>query len=132
MSHSDLIADFLTRVRNASRAGLRYADVRWSKMIQSIAEVLKEELFIEQILLREENGMMQMRVYLKYGPKRHPIIRGLRRVSTPGRRMWVRHCEIPSVLNGLGVAILSTSQGVLSSRVARERRIGGELLCYVW
>jgi small subunit ribosomal protein S8 len=132
MCQSDPIADFLTRIRNASSAGHRYADVRWSKMLQNIAEVLKESLFIEQILVRSEGTVPQMRVYLKYGAKRKPIIRGITRASKPGCRKYVGCNEIPRIQNGLGLAVLSTHQGVVSSKTARERGVGGELLCYVW
>lgn len=132
MSQSDPIADFLTRVRNASSAGLRYADIRWSKAVQYIAEVLKEAQFIEHILVRDEDGIMKMRVFLKYGAKRSPIIRGLRRVSKPGSRRYVSSGKIPTVMNGLGLVVMTTPQGVMSGRLAREKCVGGEVLCYVW
>jgi small subunit ribosomal protein S8 len=132
MSQSDLIADFLTRVRNASAAGLRYADIRWSKSVQNVAEVLKEASFVEHILVRNEDGMASMRVFLKYGAKRKPVIRGLRRASKPGCRRYVACDKIPSVMNGLGLTVISTSRGVMSGKAAREKRVGGELLCYVW
>jgi small subunit ribosomal protein S8 len=132
MSQSDPIADFLTRVRNASDARLRYADVRWSKAVQHIAEVLKSAHFIEHILVRTDDGFPKMRVFLKYGTKKTPIIRGLRRVSTPGRRRYVACKEIPSVMNGLGLTVMSTPQGVMSGKNAREKHVGGEVLCYVW
>lgn len=132
MSQTDVIADFLTRVRNASAAGLRYADIRWSKAVQNVAEVLKEANFIEHILVRNEDGFTKMRVFLKYGAKRKPVIRGLRRTSTPGCRRYVPCDKIPSVMNGLGLAVVSTSRGVMSGKAAREKRVGGELLCYVW
>jgi small subunit ribosomal protein S8 len=132
MSQCDLISDFLTRVRNASAAGLKFADIRWSKTVQDVAEVLKESNFIEHILVRNEDGMPRMRVFLKYGAKRKPIIRGLRRTSTPGCRRYVACDKIPSVMNGLGLAVVSTSRGVMSGTDAREKRVGGELMCYVW
>jgi small subunit ribosomal protein S8 len=132
MCHSDTIADFLTRVRNATKAGHRYTDVRWSKVVEQIAETLKEALFIEHVLVRTENGKSLMRVFLKYGAKRTSVIRGLRRISSPGRRMYVGIEEIPSVMNGLGLAVLSTPQGVMSGHKARDKHVGGELLCYVW
>ena len=129
---NDLVADFLTRVRNASSAKLRFADVRWSKLVEDVAEVLKEASFIEHILVRNEGVPATMRVFLKYGAKRKAIIRGLRRVSSSGCRRYVSCDKIPSVMNGLGVAIVSTSRGVMSGRNAHEKRVGGELLCYVW
>jgi small subunit ribosomal protein S8 len=132
MSQSDLISDFLTRVRNASSAGLKYADIKWSKMVESIAEVLKEANFIEHILVRNEKGLMTMRVFLKYGVKRKPIIRGLRRASSPGCRRYVSCGKIPNVMNGLGLVAVSTSRGVMSGTLAREKGLGGEMLCYVW
>ncbi len=132
MSQSDPIADFLTRVRNASDAKLRYADIRWNKTVQHIAEVLKNANFIEHILVRTDDGFPQMRVFLKYGVKRAPIIRGLRRVSSPGCRRYVGAKKIPSVMNGLGLTVMSTPQGVMSGKSAREKGVGGEVLCYVW
>lgn len=132
MSQSDPIADFLTRVRNASDARLRYADIRWNKTVQSLAEVLKEANFIEHILVRSDEGIQKMRVFLKYGTKKTPIIRGLRRVSTPGCRRYVGCDKIPSVMNGLGITVMSTPQGVMTGKKAREKRVGGEILCYVW
>ena len=132
MSQSDMIADFLTRVRNASKAGLRFADVRWSKIVQDVAEVLQESMFIEHILVRNDGVPATMRVFLKYGAKRKPIIRGLRRVSSSGRRRYVTCDKIPSIMNGLGVAVVSTSRGVMSGKNAHEKRVGGELLCYAW
>jgi small subunit ribosomal protein S8 len=132
MCQSDVIADFLTRIRNASRAGHRYADVRWNKMVQSIAEVLKEASFVEHFLVRTEGGITQMRVFLKYGAKRKSILKGLRRISKPGCRRWVKTSEIPTILNGLGLAVVSTSQGVMSGKKARELNVGGELVCCVW
>jgi small subunit ribosomal protein S8 len=133
MSHSDPVADFLTRIRNASSAGLRFADVRWNKFVEHIAEVLKGDVFIEHILVRtNEDGMQEMRVFLKYGPKRAPVIHGVKRVSTPGRRRYVGSQHVPCVMNGLGTSVLSTSQGVMSGKKARENHVGGELLCVVW
>ena len=132
MSQSDPIADFLTRVRNASDAGLRFADIRWSKLVQRVAEVLKDAYFIEHILVRTDDGIPKMRVFLKYGVKRAPIIRGLRRMSKPGCRRYVGSHAIPSVMNGLGLAVISTPQGVMSGKKARENGVGGEVLCYVW
>ncbi len=132
MSLSDPIADFLTRLRNASTAGHRHTDVMWSKLIQSLAEILKSTGFIEQYLVREVDGKNEMRVFLKYNAMRKPIIRGLKRISLPGRRRYVGADHIPSVFNGLGISIISTSQGILSSHEARKKHVGGEVLCYVW
>ena len=132
MSQSDPIADFLTRVRNASSAKLRYADIRWNKTVQRIAEVLKGAQFIEHILVRTDDGQSKMRVFLKYGPKKSPIIRGLRRVSSPGCRRYVGSKNIPGVMNGLGVTVMSTPEGIMTGKHAREKGVGGEVLCYVW
>ncbi len=132
MSQSDPIADFLTRVRNASAAKLRYADIRWNKTVQRMAEVLKSANFIEHILVRTEDGCPKMRVFLKYGVRRTPVIRGVSRVSSPGCRRYVGSNKIPKVMNGLGLAVMSTPQGIMSGKNAREKGIGGEVLCYVW
>ena len=132
MSLSDPIADFLTRIRNASRAKQRYVEVRWSLLIQSMSDVLKSFHLIDQYLVREMDGKMEMRVFLRYDKSGHPIIRGLKRVSTPGRRVYVTRDRIPNVFNGLGISIVSTSRGVMSSHDARKNGVGGELLCYAW
>lgn len=132
MSVSDPIADFLTRIRNASCAKLRYADIRWNKLVQNMADVLKEANLIDQYLVRDLNGKMQMRIFLKYDLRGRSILRGLKRVSSPGCRVYVTKDRIASVFNGLGISILSTSQGVLSGHAARNRGVGGEVLCFVW
>lgn len=132
MSLSDPIADFLTRIRNASRAKLRFVDVRWSKIVQNMADVLKEANLVDQYLVRELDGKMQMRLFLRYDLKGQSIIRGLKRISKPGRRIFAPCDQIASVFNGLGISVLSTSQGVLSGHEARKKRVGGEVLCYVW
>lgn len=129
---TDPIADFLTRIRNATAARHKYVDVNWSKMNQSIAQVMQESGFIEQFLVRSEGGISTMRVYLRYTRGRASVIRGLKRVSTPGRRYYVGYEDMPSVFNGLGISIVTTSQGVLSGQEARRRKVGGELLCFVW
>ena len=131
MSCSDTVAEFLTCIRNAARARHRYVDVHWSTLRQNIAQVLKDQGFVEHFLVRKDAKPM-MRIFLRYTRERHSIIRGLVRVSTPGRRRYVGHERIPSVFNRLGVAIVSTSQGVLADAEARKKKVGGELLCYVW
>lgn len=132
MAVNDLIADLLTRVRNASRAERRYVDVIWSKMNESIAQILKDQGYIDHFLVKEENKKKAMRLFLKYLPNRKSVIRGLKRVSKLGRREYVDVDGIPTVFNGIGIAILSTSKGVLVGSKAREERVGGELLCLVW
>jgi small subunit ribosomal protein S8 len=131
MSHSDPVADFLTRVRNGLKAKHRYVDIRCNKLVHCIAEVLREESFVEQVLLRTEGNAQEMRVFLKYGVKRKPVLTVLNRVSSPGCRRYVRSDKIPYVKNGLGMAIVSTSQGVMSGQKARQLGLGGELLCCV-
>lgn len=132
MSCNDPIADLLTRIRNASMARHRFVDVQWSNMLQNIAQVLKNESFIEHFLVREQDGKTEMRIFLRYSSTRQPLIRGLTRVSNSGRRRYIGYDEIPRVFNGLGISILSTSKGVLVGSEARNRKVGGELLCYVW
>src|SRR5882762_3482865 len=127
MSLSDPIADLLTRIRNASTAHHRYVDVSWSVLNQNIAQILKEEQFVDHFLVKEEDGKSTMRIFLRYGTNREPIIRGLRRISNPGCRKYVGHSKIPRVFNGLGISIVSTSKGVLAGKDARSRKVGGEL-----
>ena len=133
MSMTDPIADMLTRLRNACTSKHRRVDMPASKMKVEIARILKENNFIQDYRLVEtEEGRQLLRVVLRYAAGGQPVIRELRRVSTPGLRKYVGVTEIPRVRNGLGMAILSTSQGVLSDREARQRRAGGELLALVW
>lgn len=133
MAASDTIADFLTRIRNATRAQHRYVDVCWCKMKQNIAEILKEQGFIESYLVKQENNQRgTMRIFLKYTDQRRPVIQGIKRVSRPGLRRYIGHNDIPHFYGGMGVSIVSTSQGVMGGIEARKRKIGGELLCMVW
>ncbi|MBS0622897.1 MAG: 30S ribosomal protein S8 [Verrucomicrobia bacterium] len=133
MSLSDPIADLLVRILNGGRAGHRYVEVNDSKMRMGIVQMLKELGFVEGFLRqKEEKKAGKIRVYLKYGKRRQPVIHGLRRISKPGCRKYVGHSEIPTVLGGMGEAILSTPQGLLSGQEARKVKVGGELLCYVW
>ena len=129
---SDPIADLLTRIRNASRAEHEKVDIPSSKLKLRVAELLKDEGFIKNYRLLEDTKQGTLRVYLKYGPGNEKMISGLVRVSTPGRRVYVAHDKIPSILGGMGVAIVSTSRGVLSDRDARKQKIGGEVMAYVW
>lgn len=129
---SDPIADFLTRIRNGVKAKHRYVDVRWSVLKQSLAEILKSQGFIENYLVNQENTRGTMRVLLKYSEGRQPVIQGLKRMSKPGLRRYVKHDDIPQFYGGMGVSIVSTSQGLLPGMEARKRKIGGELLCLVW
>lgn len=133
MSMSDPVADFLTRVRNASRAQRRFVDVSWSKLKESIAEILKAQGFIESFLIKKDDQSRgTIRVFLKYAEGRQSVIQGLKRISRPGLRKYVKHVDIPVFYGGLGLSIVSTSQGVMAGLEAIERKIGGELLCVVW
>jgi small subunit ribosomal protein S8 len=129
---SDPIADLLTRIRNASRAEHEKVDIPSSKLKVRVAELLKDEGFIKNFRLLDDTKQGTLRVYLKYGPGNEKVISGLVRVSTPGRRVYVAHDKIPSILGGMGVALVSTSRGVLTDRDARKERVGGEVLAYVW
>ena len=129
---SDPIADLLTRIRNASRAEHEKVDIPASKLKVRIVELLKDEGFIKNYRVLEDGKQNVLRVYLKYGPGNEKIISGLVRVSTPGRRVYVGHREIPTILGGMGVAVLSTPRGVVTDREARRQKVGGEVLAYVW
>ena len=134
MSLSDPIADMLTRIRNAQRGKLAAAAMPFSKMKQAIADVLQEAGYIESSSVDDlGNNKKQLNIVLKYkDKKRIPVIEGIERVSKPSCRIYVGADEIPHVLGGLGVAILSTSKGIVTDRKARQQKLGGELLCYVW
>jgi len=127
---TDPVSDMLTRIRNASLARHERTQLPMSRLKQHIAEILKLEGYIADV--REEEDGRTLTIVLKYGRDRTSAIDGIRRVSRPGRRVYVPHDQIPRVLSGLGVAILSTSRGVMSHREARRQRVGGELLCEVW
>ena len=129
---SDPIADLLTRIRNASRAEHEKVDIPSSKLKVRMAEILKDEGFIKNFRVLDDTKQGTLRVYLKYGAGNEKVISGLVRVSTPGRRVYVTHDNIPSILGGMGVALVSTSRGVLTDRDARKERVGGEVLAYVW
>ena len=133
MSMTDPIADMLTRIRNACTSKHRRVDMPTSKMKVEIARLLKENNFIQDYrLVDNDEGRQNLRVVLKYAAGGTPVIRELKRVSTPGLRRYVGVQEIPRVRNGLGIAILSTSQGLMSDRQARTSNTGGELLALVW
>jgi small subunit ribosomal protein S8 len=129
--YSDPIADFLTRIRNASRAEHEKVDIPSSRLKMRMAEILKDEGFIKNFRIIEDNKQGTLRVYLKYvGSEK--IISGIVRVSRPGRRIYVTKDKIPTILGGMGVAILSTSAGVMTDRQVRKQHLGGEVLAYVW
>ena len=129
---SDPIADMLTRIRNASRAEHEKVDIPASRLKVRVAEILKDEGFIKNFRLLEDTKQGTLRVYLKYGTGNEKMISGIVRVSTPGRRVYVTRDRVPSVLGGMGVALLSTSRGVFTDRDARKQGVGGEVLAYVW
>ncbi|MCK8602669.1 30S ribosomal protein S8 [Desulfoferrobacter suflitae] len=132
MVMTDPIADFLTRIRNAQKARFDKLDIPASKMKAGLARILKEEGYIKNFKLIRDNRQGIIRIHLKYGENRENTISGMKRVSRPGCRVYVGHEEIPRVLNGLGINILSTSKGIMTDRQARRDGVGGELLCSVW
>ena len=132
MTISDPIADMLTRIRNAIMARHDSVLIPASRMKLSIASILKDEGFINDYEVLRGKPHRVVKIYLKYGDRNQPILSGLERVSKPGLRVHVQQKEIPRVYGGLGVAILSTSKGVMTGQQAWRQRIGGELLCYVW
>lgn len=132
MSMSDPLADMLTRIRNGVKANFEAVEMPLSKLKVNVANVLKQEGYILDYHVLEQGIQGTLKVDLKYGPDNEKVITGIRRVSKPGLRQYNKSVRIPKVMSGLGVAILSTSQGVLSDREARKRNIGGELLCEVW
>jgi len=128
---TDPIADMLTRIRNAALARHDRTEVPASKMKKAVAEILKSEGYIADVRPSEGNAE-KLTIVLKYGRDRSSAIDGVRRVSRPGRRVYVKHDRIPRVFSGLGISILSTSRGLMSDREARRHKLGGELLCEVW
>ena len=132
MTTTDPIADMLTRIRNAIMARHEFTLLPYSKMKLAIAKILREEGFIDNYEVLKGKPARMIKVYLKYTENKQPAILGLKRVSKPGLRVYVERAEIPRVYGGLGIAILSTSKGVMSGQQAWRERLGGELLCYVW
>jgi small subunit ribosomal protein S8 len=132
MATSDPIADMLTRVRNAARVGKKRVHVKRSKVCLGVAQVLKEEGYITDFDSIDDTNQGEIRIDLKYGDRGEKVLQGLKRASRPGRRVYRGAGDLPRVLDGLGIAIVSTSRGVLSDRQCREFRVGGELLCTVW
>jgi small subunit ribosomal protein S8 len=130
MARHDPISDFLTRIRNAKDARHRFVDINVSKQKVNLLKVLQQQGFIDNFIVNDDKK--QVRVFLKYTEGRRPVIQGLARKSTPGLRRYVGHDEIPKVLGGMGIAILSTSRGILDGETAREMSVGGELLCIIW
>ena len=129
---TDPIADMLTRIRNANMAEKKVVKMPHSKMKSEIARLLKSEGFIKDYTMENEEGKSVLNVFLKYTVERDPIIQGLRRISKSSCRKYVVAAEVPRVLGGIGVAILSTSSGVMTDNEARKQNVGGEVLCYIW
>jgi small subunit ribosomal protein S8 len=132
MAMTDPIADMLTRIRNANQALLEKVDIPASRLKVEIAKILKAEGFIRAYKLIDDNKQGILRVYLKFGSGNERVILGLRRVSRPGLRAYRKAAQIPNVMRGMGVSIVSTSQGLMSGKAARQRSLGGEILCFVW
>ena len=129
---TDPVADMLARIRNAANARHQKVDIPASKLKAEIARILKEEGFIANFKATEEEGHKVLRIYLKYGNNNEAVISNLERVSRPGCRVYVRRSDIPRVLGGMGINILTTPKGVMTGRQARREGLGGELLCEIW
>ena len=132
MSMSDPLADMLTRIRNAGMANFRSVDIPLSNLKLGVAKVLRDEGYIEGYTVLKEALPGTIRIDLKYSANNEKVVSGLRRVSKPGMRIYVKADKIPKVMSGLGIAILSTSKGIITDRQARELGVGGEILCNVW
>ena len=132
MSMSDPIADMLTRIRNAARAKFNSVDIPGSKLKTEVAKVMRDEGFIRNYKFIKDDKQGILRVYLKYGQAQSNVILGIQRVSKPSRRVYVQSREIKPVLNGMGVAVLSTSKGIMTDKQARKENVGGEILCHIW
>ena len=122
----------LTRIRNANMAEKKVVQMPHSKMKSELARLLKSEGFIKDYIMENQEGKSVLSIFLKYTAEREPIIQGLRRISKPSCRKYVASTEVPRVLGGIGIAILSTSSGVMTDKEARKQKVGGEVLCYVW
>lgn len=132
MVMTDPIADMLTRIRNANMVRHESLEVPASNIKREIAEILKREGFIRDMEVIDDNKQGIIRIFLKYGPKQERVITGLKRISKPGLRVYAKSQEIPRVLGGLGIAIVSTSKGLMTDKDARKQQVGGEVLAYVW
>ena len=132
MTMTDPIADMLTRIRNANMVRHEKLEVPASNLKKEIAEILKREGFIRDVEYVEDNKQGIIRIFLKYGKDNERVITGLKRISKPGLRVYAKTDEVPKVLNGLGIALVSTSQGLLTDKEARAKKVGGEILAYVW
>ena len=132
MTMTDPIADMLTRIRNANTVGHDTVDIPASKMKKSIAGILTEEGYIKGFDVIEDNKQGTIRVQMKYGPDKERVITGIKKISKPGLKVYAKATDVPRVLGGLGIAIISTSNGVISDKEARKLGVGGEVVCYVW
>ncbi|MGE5195780.1 MAG: 30S ribosomal protein S8 [Anaerolineae bacterium] len=130
MALHDPISDLLTRIRNGKMAKHRFVDLNVSRMKLSIIKILQEQGFIDNVLVNEEKK--KVRVYLKYVQGRQAVLQGLKRVSCPGLRRYIGYKQIPKILGGMGIAILSTPKGIVDGETARNLKVGGELLCFIW
>ncbi|MFH2011797.1 MAG: 30S ribosomal protein S8 [Pseudomonadota bacterium] len=129
---TDPFADMLTRIRNANKAKFKKVDMPSSNLKVNVAKILKDEGYIKNYKVIKDNKQGILTIYLKYDEENNSVITGLKRVSKPGRRIYVKNDKIPKVLTGLGINILSTPKGILTDKKARESNVGGELLCSVW
>jgi small subunit ribosomal protein S8 len=132
MVMADPIADFLTRIRNANSVNHEKVEIPASNMKKTLAEIFKEEGLIKGYEFIEDGKQGILRLYLKYGTNNEKVITGIKRISKPGLRVYVNKDEVPRVLGGLGLAVISTSQGVMTDKEARKRGLGGEVICYIW
>ncbi|MBF4500977.1 MULTISPECIES: 30S ribosomal protein S8 [Savagea] len=132
MTMSDPIADMLTRIRNANTVRHEKLEVPASNMKREIAEILKREGFVRDVEFIEDDKQGIIRIFLKYGQENERVITGLKRISKPGLRVYAKSNEVPKVLNGLGIALVSTPQGMLTDKEARAKQVGGEVVAYVW
>ncbi|MFW6113811.1 MAG: 30S ribosomal protein S8 [Actinomycetota bacterium] len=132
MTMTDPIADMLTRIRNAITAHHDEVEMPFSRMKLSIAEILQKEGFINGVEVVKGDSYDSLRLLLKYGPERKQLINGIKRISKPGLRVYTKKTDVPRVLGGLGIAIISTSRGVMTDKEAREMEVGGEVIAYVW
>lgn len=132
MTMTDPIADMLTRIRNANTVGHETVEIPASKMKKAIAEILKEEGYIEDFDIIDDNKQGIIKITMKYGANKEKVITGIKKISKPGLKVYAKANDVPRVLGGLGIAIISTSKGVVSDKEARKMGVGGEVICYVW
>lgn len=132
MTMTDPIADMLTRIRNANTVGHETVEIPASKMKKAIAEILKEEGYIADFEMIEDDKQGMIKVTMKYGSNKERVISGIKKISKPGLKVYAKANEVPKVLGGLGIAIISTSKGIVSDKEARKLGVGGEVICYVW